>query len=200
MSNEMRSVTFATGKITLWSGEPEVLKLTDDGYRIRFEWVSGGPIDAAECAGELWAEYKHCDLPGPAAAIADYLMQQRTDPAVLELVPGVKELREENERLRHELDDAQNRCIEGSAELSQAESRIASLEQQLAAQPSIGVAEGCVVVPSSLLHEVKQMCDVACNSGREISDWAKIEGWGFYLGHHPLVISATTAAQKEVGK
>lgn len=73
----VRTITFSTGKIREWSGQEEILKLTDDGYRITFAWVSGGPVDAADYDGELWASYKQCDLPGPAASIADYLMTPR---------------------------------------------------------------------------------------------------------------------------
>lgn len=62
------------------NGVPQIIELQDDGYRIRFRWVTGIPngmdkeSDFDPEATWVWAEYKHCDWPGAASFIADLLM------------------------------------------------------------------------------------------------------------------------------
>lgn len=67
-----RTRDFTTGLTR--NGEPEILQLQDDGYRIWVVWLSGRPDSVAEGEQILWAEYKHCDLPHIGAAISDLLM------------------------------------------------------------------------------------------------------------------------------
>ncbi len=74
VSRGARTRDFATGKTAHYSGEPEVIRLIDDGYRIYATWVSGGPLTPKPGECEVVAEYKHCNIPGLAFAVADFLM------------------------------------------------------------------------------------------------------------------------------
>lgn len=70
-----QAATDANGAPTSYS---YTLLLRDDGYRVHFMIVA--PEENSEVGKwELWAEYKQCDLPGPAAMIADHLMDRTAE-------------------------------------------------------------------------------------------------------------------------
>lgn len=73
----IRTRDIATGKTAKWSGEPEVVRLYDDGHRIYASWVSGGPVKPRPGQCVFVASYKQCDLPGLAEVVADALMAPR---------------------------------------------------------------------------------------------------------------------------
>lgn len=62
---------------TLIDANGHRIRLRDDGYRIHFQLLDAGILYAQNVDPNewiLWAEYKQCDLPGPARRIADVLM------------------------------------------------------------------------------------------------------------------------------
>jgi hypothetical protein len=55
------------------------LLLRDDGFRIWFLILAPELADPEQFEWFLWADYKQCDLPGPAEEIADALMEQHSE-------------------------------------------------------------------------------------------------------------------------
>jgi hypothetical protein len=55
-------------------GKPSIL-LRDDGYRIRGRYLPDGDTDEIPSGEFLIAEYKQCDFPDMAQALADLVMK-----------------------------------------------------------------------------------------------------------------------------
>ena len=75
MANPYRTKTFR-------SEDGELIELRDDGFRIHFRIVETTAINVDTSEVFLWADYKQCELVGPAIAIANLLMQGSECPAV----------------------------------------------------------------------------------------------------------------------
>ena len=74
MARGARARDVSTGKVAKYSGEAEVVRFIDDGYRIYATWVSGGPVSPKPGQCIFVAEYKHCDLPALGDIFANALM------------------------------------------------------------------------------------------------------------------------------
>lgn len=81
--NSMRTRDFETGVIR--EGVKEIIRLHNDGYRIYFSWVQGAPLNCPTEL-ELWAEYKHCDIPAISDSIVNLLMVEGS-PTIEETKP-----------------------------------------------------------------------------------------------------------------
>ena len=75
MERGARARDYTTGKIRDHSGEGEIIRFIDDGYRIYATWVSGAPDNLKPGQCLRVAEYKHCNMPSLASAFADALMK-----------------------------------------------------------------------------------------------------------------------------
>jgi hypothetical protein len=72
-----RTRDFITGVTR--NGVAEVLRLHDDGYRIRVTWLSGRPLNVSEDDSFMWAEYKFCDSVHLQQVVADQLFLRHLD-------------------------------------------------------------------------------------------------------------------------